>query len=307
MPAESLTLSATEPAQRLDKLLQAQLPGYSRGQVQALIRGGYVRVDGIARKSSYHMRGGEVVQVCLPPPADTALMPEPMPLDIVYEDAKLAVINKPAGLVVQPGPGHESGTLVHALLARYPELAQLQDEPELGRRLGLAHRLDRGTSGLIVAARDKATLEALMAQFKARSVHKRYLALLEHRPRRPSGIIDAPIARDPRRRQRYKVQRGGKPAQTEYELLDDDFQGGRALARLTLLTGRTHQIRVHMAFMACPVVGDTVYGYRKQRLRMKRLFLHAAELGFVHPLSGEWLHFEAALPAGLANVLAKLR
>ena len=307
MPEQSLTLIANEPKQRLDKFLLAHLPGYSRARVQALIRSGCVLVDGEPRKTGYKFKGGEQVSLRIPRGAESSVEPEDIPLDIVYEDAQLAVIDKAAGMVVQPGPGNKSGTLVNALLARYPELAALMDDPETQDRLGIVHRLDRGTSGLLVVARDKLTLLALMRQFRERSVEKVYLALLEQRPQTNSGLIDAPIARDPRQRKRMAVQRGGKPAQTEFEVLDDDFQGDRALVRLKLLTGRTHQIRAHMAFIGCPVVGDTVYGRRKQRVRMKRQFLHAHELAFEHPASGERLRFLSELPVGLRTVLEKLR
>ncbi|MCE2473261.1 MAG: RluA family pseudouridine synthase [Anaerolineae bacterium] len=307
MPEPTLTLCADEPGQRLDKFLLGRLPGYSRAQAQALIRSGCVLVDGVARKTGYKFKGGEKVQVRIPAREERSVEPEDIPLDIVYEDAQLAVINKAAGMVAHPGPGNESGTLVNALLARYPELADMIDDPQAQDRLGIVHRLDRGTSGLLVAARDKPSLLALMRQFQERSVDKIYLALLEQRPKSNTGLIDAPIARDPRQRKRMAVQRSGKPAQTEFEVLDDDFQGDRALVRLKLLTGRTHQIRVHMAFIGCPLVGDTVYGRRKQRVRLKRQFLHAHELAFEHPTTGERLAFVSELPVGLRSVMEKLR
>ena len=307
MPEQSLTLTAHEPRQRLDKFLLAHLPGYSRAQAQTLIRNGCVLVDGAPRKTGYKFKGGEQVQVRIPPREEISVEPEDIPLNIVYEDAQIAVIDKAAGMVAHPGLGNESGTLVNALLARYPELAEMMDDPQTQDRLGIAHRLDRGTSGLLVAARDKPSLLALMRQFQERSVDKVYLALLEQRPKSNSGLIDAPIARDPRQRKRMAVQRGGKPAQTEFEVLDDDFQGDRALVRLKLLTGRTHQIRVHMAFIGCPVLGDTVYGRRKQRVKLKRQFLHAHELAFEHPVTGERLAFVSELQVGLRSVMAKLR
>lgn len=307
MPAQNATFSVDDPNQRLDKFLQAQLDGVSRAQAQALIRAGCVLVDGAARKTGYKLKGGEQITVRVPPHDEPSVEPEAIPLDIVYEDEQLAVIDKAAGMVAQPGPGNETGTLVNALLARYPELADMVDDPEVGERLGIVHRLDRGTSGLIVAAREKPALLALMSQFQARTVDKVYLALLERAPKSNRGLIDAPIARDPRQRKRMAVQRGGKPAQTEFELLDDNFQGDRALVRLKLLTGRTHQVRVHMAFIGCPVVGDAVYGWRKQRVRMKRQFLHAHELAFEHPVSGERLRFVSELPVGLRSVMEKLR
>jgi len=307
VPEQSLSLSADKPRQRLDKFLLSHLPGYSRAQVQALIRSGCVLVNGEPRKTGYKFKGGEHVVVRIPPREESSVEPQDILLDIVYEDAHLAVIDKAAGMVVQPGPGNESGTLVNALLARYPELADMMDDPETQDRLGIVHRLDRGTSGLLVIARNKPTLLALMRQFQARSVEKVYLALLEQRPKSNSGLIDAPIARDPRQRKRMAVRRDGKSAQTEFEVLDDDFQGDRALVRLKLLTGRTHQIRAHMAFIGSPVLGDTVYGRRKQRVKMKRQFLHAHELAFEHPVTGERLRFVSELPVGLRSVLEKLR
>ena len=287
--------------------MQAHLAGYSRARVQDMIREGRVLVDSAAQKSGFRLRGGEQITVRVPPREQTSIEPEDIALDVVYEDEDLAVINKPAGLVVHPGAGHASGTLINALLARYPELADMADDDATGQRLGIAHRLDRGTSGLMAVARNAPTLLALMRQFQERRVDKHYLALLEKRPRSNTGLIDAPIARDSRQRKRMRVHREGRSAQTEFVVLDDDFQGDRALVELRLLTGRTHQIRVHMAFIGCPVVGDAVYGYRKQRVRLKRQFLHAHRLGFAHPGSGERVAFECELPVGLVDVMGKLR
>lgn len=306
MPDQSLILTA-DAKERLDIFLLAHLPGYSRAQAQTLIRDGFVLVDGAARKAGYKFKGGERVTVRLPPSQAASLAAEDIPLDMIYEDRHLAIVNKAAGMVTHPGPGNISGTLVNGLLWRYPELATMLDEPATQDRLGIAHRLDRGTSGLLAIARDKASLLNLMRQFQARTVEKIYVALLEKRPQSNAGIIDAPIARDPRQRKRMAVRRDGKPAQTEFEVLDDDFQGERALVRLKLLTGRTHQIRVHLAFIGCPVVGDAVYGRRKQRVKMKRQFLHAHELALDHPVSGERMRFVSELPTGLVNVMAKLR
>ena len=307
MSAESLTLSASTAKLRLDIFLLAHLPGYSRAQVQSLIRDGHVLVDGAARKAGYKFKGGEQVSVALPIRHDKAFEAEDIPLDIIYEDEQIALINKAAGMVTHPAPGHETGTLANALLWRYPELAAMLYDTAIKDRLGLAHRLDRGTSGLLLAAREKSSLLHLMRQFQARTVDKVYLALLEKRPASNTGIIDAPIARDPRQRKRMAVQRDGKPARTEFEVLDHDFQDDRALVKLKLLTGRTHQIRVHLAFIGCPVVGDSVYGRRKQRVKLKRQFLHAHELAFDHPVTGERLRFTSELPVGLVNVMAKLR
>ena len=239
MSEEPLILTVDKPNQRLDKFVLAHLDGFSRAQVQGLIRDGCVLVDGAAQKTGYKLKGGEQITARIPPREETSVEPEDIPLNIVYEDDYLAVIDKPAGMVAHPGPGNETGTLVNALLARYPELAEMMDDPDVGERLGIVHRLDRGTSGLLVAARDKPSLLALMAQFQARTVDKVYLALLEKRPASNIGIIDAPIARDPRQRKRMAVNRAGRSAQTEFEVLDDDFQGDRALVKLKLLN-RTH-------------------------------------------------------------------
>ncbi len=307
MPEQEFHLTADRRKQRLDLFLLEHLGQLSRAQAQKLIRAGRVLVNGKAEKAGFRFKGGERVEISLPAMQEVSVEPEEIALDIVYEDDCLVVVNKAAGMVVHPGAGNRRGTLVNALLARYPELAEMMDDPETGERLGIAHRLDRGTSGLLLAARDKSALLALLRQFQERSVDKRYLALLEKGPQSNTGLVDAPIARDPRQRKRMSVQRGGKPAQTEFELLDDDFQGGRALVKLKLLTGRTHQIRVHMAFIGCPLVGDAVYGYRKQRVKLKRQFLHAAELGFAHPRTGERMWFECELPPGLRDVMRKLR
>ncbi len=307
MENDVLIFIADAPKERLDKFVLAQLPGYSRAQIQTLIRDGRVLVNGATQKTGYKFKGGEEVSVLIPPQEETSIEPEEIDLEIVYEDDDLAVVDKAAGMVVHPGPGNETGTLVNALLARYPELADMMDDPQTQDRLGIVHRLDRGTSGLLVIARNKATLLALMQQFQERSVDKVYLALLESRPKSNTGLVDAPITRDPRQRKRMWVHRDGKQAQTEFRVLDDHFQGDRALVKLKLLTGRTHQIRVHMAFIGCPVMGDTVYGRRKQRVKLKRQFLHAHELTFDHPATGERMGFVSELPVGLSAVMEKLR
>lgn len=302
MPEQSIEFTVENAGERLDKLVQARVEGLSRSQAQALIKDELVTVDGAHVKAGVKLRGGELVRVTLPPPEDNEADPEPedIPLDVVYEDKYLAVLNKPAGLVVHPGVGNETGTLVNGLLARYPHLIDSE-------RQGIVHRLDKDTSGLMVVALDDVTADDLMAQFKARTVDKAYLALTERPPRTMNGVIDAPIGRDPKQRKRMAVVRDGKPALTEFEVLDLDFQGERALLRCEIHTGRTHQIRVHLAFIGAPVVGDTVYGYNKQRLKLKRHFLHAAELRFDHPATGERLSFTSDLPASLQNILDKLR
>lgn len=307
MDSETLILTADTPKQRLDKFILEHVDDMSRTQVQNLIRDGQVTVNGNVEKTGYKFKGGETVQVILPIEEEFSIEPEDIDLNIVYEDDDLAVINKTAGMVVHPGIGHELGTLVNAILFRYPELAEMMDDPETQERLGIVHRLDKGTSGLIVVARNKPALLNLMNQFQERTVEKVYIALLESTPKSHVGRIEAAIARDPRQRKRMWVTHDGKPAITEFTIIDDDFQGDRALVKLNILTGRTHQIRVHMAFIGCPVVGDTIYGRRKQRLKLKRQFLHATELSFDHPTTGERMTFNEPLPENLQNILEKLR
>lgn len=304
-------VAASDAGERLDKLVLAALSDLTRAQVQTLIKEGLVTVDGRPIKAGVKLRGGEQIRIALLSDETTeeadAIAPEAIDLKILYEDDDLVVLEKPAGLTVHPGVGNEQGTLANALLARYPELAEMQSAPEAEGRMGIVHRLDKDTSGLMVAARNLETLRALMNQFRERSVEKQYIALLERRPKTERGVIDAPIARDPRQRKRMAVVQGGRPAVTDFEIIDDNFLEDRALVRLTLHTGRTHQIRVHMAFIGCPVVGDRVYGFRKQRLSLKRQFLHAALLAFTHPRSEERLKFESPLPPSLQNILDKLR
>ena len=294
------TWTAETGGARLDKALADALADLSRNQIQALIREGRILVNGAPSKPSYRLEGGEQIAVTLPQPDTTAYLPEAIPLDVLYEDADLVAINKPAGMVVHPAYGHTSGTLVNALLHHWPEVAQVGD----AHRAGIVHRLDKDTSGVIVIARTPEAYRDLQAQFAARSVTKRYLALVERHPQTATGRIEAAIGRDPRQRKRMAVTRDGREAVSEYKVLV--FYAERALLEVFPKTGRTHQIRVHLAFIGCPVVGDRVYGFRKQRLKLKRLFLHAADLAIRSPTSGDPLTFSAPLPVGLQNTLDKL-
>lgn len=307
MEQKPLEIIAKNAGERLDKLVQTHLSDLSRTQIQTLIKSGAVTVDGQSVKPGIKLKGGEQIIIQLPTESEFVIEPEAIELDIRYEDDDIAVINKLAGMVVHPGVGHESGTLVHALLHHYPQIQAMTDYEQSEGRMGIAHRLDKDTSGLIVIAKHIDALENLMVQFKERMVDKTYIALLEREPDTSTGRIDAAIGRDKNQRKRMAVRHDGKPAITEYEVVDNQFHDGQALVKVKLLTGRTHQIRVHMAFIRCPVVGDSVYGYRKQRIKMKRHFLHAAELKFDHPQTGEPLHFESDLDLGLQNILQKLR
>jgi 23S rRNA pseudouridine1911/1915/1917 synthase len=257
-----------------------------------------VRVDGMAARAGARLRAGSRVEVDLPEPADVGLSAEPIPLRILHRDDAILVVDKPAGLVVHPGPGHPSGTLVNAILAVDADLAV-----GLGQRPGIVHRLDRDTSGLMVVARDDAAMASLRAQWQARSVLKLYLALVEGRPREATATVEAPIGRDRRDRKRMAIDPGGRSATSHYRTL-------ATLARHTLVevrieTGRTHQIRVHMASIGHPVAGDLVYGGHG-RPGLARQFLHASRLGFSHPRTGEWMEVESPLPADLSEVLERL-
>ncbi len=296
--------TVTEPGQRLDKVLVEKMPDLSRAQIQQYVKDGYITVNGQPVKSGVKLRGGETIRVDIPAPEMTEMEAEDIPLIVLYEDADIAVIDKPAGMVVHPGSGVSSGTLVNALLARYPEIGTMYGSE---RRQGIVHRLDKDTSGLMVIARTKAALNKLMTQFQERTVEKSYLALVERVPKTMTGRIEAPIARDPQQRKRMAVVSHGKPAVTEFRVLDTNFRDGQALVEAHILTGRTHQIRVHLAFVGSPIVGDRVYGFRKQRVGLKRHFLHAAKLAFDHPRTGERLSFESALPVALQNTMDKLK
>ncbi|MDK2881991.1 MAG: rRNA synthase [Bacillota bacterium] len=277
--------------------------GLSRSQVQQLIREGRVKVDGRPAKPSLRLAAGTEVEVIVPPPAPADLRPEAIPLNIVYEDEHLVVLDKPAGLVVHPAPGHPEGTLVNALLAHCgSELAGIGGV----LRPGIVHRLDKDTSGLMVVAKSEAAHQGLSAAIKARQVERVYLALAFGELKADVSMVDAPIGRHPVQRKKMAVvERGGRPARTRLRVLER-FPGYTYL-EATLETGRTHQIRVHLAFIGHPVVGDPVYGRRQGNLGLKRQFLHAARLKFTHPVSGEVLSFSSPLPEELALVLARLR
>jgi 23S rRNA pseudouridine1911/1915/1917 synthase len=290
MSDQQLEFTADMPGERLDKFIVARVDNLSRAQIQTLIENGLVTIEGQPTKPGLKLRGGERISITIPPQETETIEAENIPLTIVYEDDDLAVIDKPAGMVVHPGTGNETGTLVNAILGRYPQIQTMDDSEG---RSGIVHRLDKDTSGLIVIAKNARTLKKLMAQFKGRDVDKTYIALLERTPPTETGRIEAPIGRDPNQRKRMAVQRDGKPASTEFEIIERDFREGQALVRLKLLTGRTHQIRVHMAFIGC--------------IGLKRQFLHAAELAFDHPRTRERMTFQSPLPVGLLDILSKLR
>lgn len=294
-------LVADAKSVRLDKFLAEKLKDLSRSSIQHLIREGLVLVDGVPTKPSYKLKGKEHITVTIPPPPPMELEPFPIPLDVVYEDRWIIVINKPAGLVVHPAPGHQSDTLVNAILARWPELRGLEDHT----RLGIVHRLDKDTSGLIVVVRDERTKVELQKQFKERLVHKVYLALVRGKIYPPQGRIEAPIGRSPRNRKKMAVISGGREAFTEYRVLE--YLSGYSYLEVYPLTGRTHQIRVHLSYKGYPIVGDKTYGRGPSIPGLDRPFLHAYSLTFKHPVTGEEMTFKAPLPPELEEILQKLR
>jgi 23S rRNA pseudouridine1911/1915/1917 synthase len=287
--------------ERLDKTITDCVPGLSRATAQRLIKDGAVAVNGRPSKPSYRAQVGDEVTVRIPAELPAQVLAEDIPLDVIYEDETMLVVNKPAGMVVHPTPGHTGGTLVNALLARCPQIGDVGG----AQRGGIVHRLDRDTSGLLLIAKDEATHAALQQQFKRRQVAKTYLALVEGRMHPREGIIEAPVGRSKRQRLKMAVVRSGREARTTYRAVE--YFAEHTLLEVRPHTGRTHQIRVHLAWMGYPVVGDEVYGYRRQRLLRGRHFLHAARLRFTHPATGEKMEFESPLPPELAAVLKRLR
>ena len=301
-----LTVERQLAGLRVDRFVASQVQDLSRTAVQRLIVAGEVRLNGRRGTPSTRVQAGDKVRVRIPPPEAVDLVAEAVPLDIVYEDGDLVVVNKPAGVVVHPGVGHTQGTLVNAILAHCPDLSGVGGE----LRPGIVHRLDRDTSGLIVIAKHERALRDLQRQFKQRLVRKHYTALVCGFLRQASGIVEAPIGRHRIHRKRMAVRGDGKPARTRWQILQrlrDDRGRHFTLVDVQLLTGRTHQIRVHMAWMGYPLAGDPVYGTKATASFAPRQFLHARELSFDHPVSGERLHFQADLPEDLNSVLAHLR
>lgn len=307
----SFSVSPADAGQRLDSFLAEHVEGWSRSRLQHLIEDASVLVNGAISKPSYKLRASDQIEIELSPPPTASFAPENIPVDIVYEDDALIVVNKPAGMVVHPAAGIESGTLANALAFRFQQLSSTGG----AARPGIVHRLDKGTSGLLVVAKTEEAHKHLTDQFRAREIFKSYVALVHGQVEKEAGQIDQPIARDLHNRTRMAVVRGGRPALSSYRVR-------RHLRHFTLLdvelkTGRTHQIRVHLAWLKHPVVGDEVYGggrdqsvsnprIRSQIRRLGRQFLHAEQLGFCHPDTREQLSFNAPLPAELARLIEAL-
>lgn len=290
--------------QRLDKFLVACLPDFSRSRLQNLITSGQVTVDGVEpRKAGQMLEKRSLVQVIIPPPQPSDLTPESIPLEVVFENADLMVVNKPAGMVVHPAAGHSSGTLVHAALAHAPEIEGIGGI----QRPGVVHRLDKDTSGLILLAKNDLTHRWLQDQFRLRKIQKIYLALVDGQPPTPTGRIEAPIGRDPKVRKKMAIVSPdkGRAAVSEYRTLESFPK--HTLLEVHPLTGRTHQIRLHMLFLSCPIAGDKIYGLRHPTIPSVRHFLHAARLTLRLRGENELRTFEAPLPSDLENILGWLR
>ena len=295
---------ASPQESRLDHFLVEELPEFTRTRLQGLIEKELVTVNGkIAKKNGIKLTQDTTVIVRIPPAKKTDLVPENIPLNIIFENDDVLVINKPAGMVVHPSAGHVSGTLVHAALAHAPEMEGIGGEI----RPGVVHRLDKDTSGVIIMAKNDTAMQSLQEQFMARTVKKKYIALVDGTPPTPTGRIEAPIGRDPAQRKKMAVVKKGKGknAISEYKTLENFSE--QTLLEVTIMTGRTHQIRLHCKFIGTPVVGDPDYGHRRQKIEMPRQFLHAARLTIKLPNEDKPRTFEAALPEELESVLIELR
>ena len=293
-----------ETPERLDKFLVEQLQEFSRSRIQGFIADGFVDVNGhLAKKAGQPLESGSNVTVRIPPAAPTELVAEDIPLDIVFENDDLLVVNKAAGMVVHPAAGHSSGTLVNAVLGYDPEIEGIGGE----ERPGVVHRLDKETSGLILLAKNERAHRWLQDQFRLRKVEKTYLALVDGKPPTPSGRVEAYIGRDPSHRKKMAIvpESRGREAISEYKTVES-FQD-HTLLEFHPLTGRTHQIRLHCAFLGCPIVGDEVYGRKKPSIEVGRHFLHAYKLKIVLPGEKQPRFFEAPLPEELEKVLSALR
>lgn len=298
---------------RLDRALASLFPDQSRSALARLIADGRVLVDGKPiTKPAHRVAAGQAIAVDVPPPAPASVVSQDIPLDILYEDSDIVVLNKPPGLVVHPAAGHADETLVNALLFRIRDLSGVGGE----LRPGIVHRLDKDTSGVMIVAKHDEAHRKLTAQWGTDAVRKEYLALVYGTPSKASGTIDAPIARDPRERKRMAVLKGGRTAVTEYAVVER-FRGV-SLVRCVLHTGRTHQIRVHLKYLGHPIVGDPLYsgpqwkGIPDKKLQkalagMKRQALHAARISFVHPGSGSALEFTAEMPLDMSALIGVLR
>jgi len=298
---EPIVVPESLAGERLDRAVSL-LTGWSRAEVQHLVADEAVLVGGRVVPKSHRLVVGEIIELLGAPIPPELPGPEPVLIDVRHVDDSVVVVAKPAGLVVHPGPGHAHGTLVHGLLERFPEIATVGDPA----RPGIVHRLDRDTSGLMVVARSEDAYTGLVSALAAREVDRRYLALVSGELASPRGVVDAPIGRSTRQRTRMAVTEAGRPARTGYEVRSVWPGASVSLLECRLETGRTHQIRVHLAAIGHPVVADGAYGGRRLPDGPERPFLHAYALGFTHPIDGRLLVFEDPLPGDLAGALDAL-
>ena len=314
MPVLSFAATESEAGKRLDTVIIAHLSTLSRSRANRLIRGGHVTVNGLIRKPGYLTKPGDIVRFETPSPEPITCSAEPIPISILYEDGDVIVLNKPPGLVVHPGAGHKSRTLVNALLFHCPDLERVGG----GFRPGIVHRLDKDSSGILVVAKNDKAHESLSRQFKKRQVQKRYLALVYGNVKAPEGVISLPIGRHPTDRKKMSTEsRRSRSTETRWKI--KEAFSGVTLFEIDLKTGRTHQVRVHCAAIGHPVVGDATYGGKKRwkdlaqgpmqdlARAIRRQMLHAWKLSFVHPRTGQWMHFESPVPKDMASVLESLR
>ncbi len=292
-------IEVSEQETRLDKYLSREYPEFSRTYLQKLIENNHILINNLKSKASQRLNPGDEIRIVIPPAEPTDLIPELLNLQITYEDNDLIVVNKPAGLTVYPAPGHSSHTLVNGLLAYYPQLAEFGNS----LRPGIVHRLDKDTSGLMVIAKNYGAQQNLINQFKSRLVGKGYLVLVKGKLSPASGIIEAPIGRHPVNRKKMAIVNSGRHAKTNYKV--QKYLGKYTLLEVNIETGRTHQIRVHLAAIGFPVIGDAVYGIRSPYC--KRQFVHSFRLGFHLPSNDEYREFTCGLPQDLQDTLSLLK
>ena len=298
----SFNINSEEEGQRIDKYLSIMIEGKSRSFVQGLIDEKKVKANSKVIKNNYKLKKGDFIEVEVPNPVELNVSAEEMNLNIVYEDEDVLVVNKEKGIVVHPAPGNYTGTLVNGILHHCSDLSGINGVI----RPGIVHRIDKDTSGILVIAKNDEAHNDLAAQFKEHSIKREYYALVEGRFSNLKGTVDKPISRDKKERIKMAINSDGKRAVTHYEVLEQ-YDKGVSLVKCTLGTGRTHQIRVHMASIGHPLVGDLVYGYKRQKFNIEGQALHAKTLGFIHPRSKEYMEFTSELPNYFKELLEKLR
>ncbi len=298
----SFNINSEEEGQRIDKYLSIMIEGKSRSFIQGLIDEKRIKANSKVIKSNYKLKKGDFIEVEVPEPVELNVSAEEMNLDIVYEDEDVLVVNKEKGIVVHPAPGNYTGTLVNGILHHCNDLSGINGVI----RPGIVHRIDKDTSGILVIVKNDEAHNDLAAQFKEHSIKREYYALVEGKFSNEKGTVDKPISRDKKERIKMAINSDGKRAVTHYEVLEQ-YDKGVSLVKCTLETGRTHQIRVHMASIGHPLVGDLVYGYKRQKFNIEGQTLHAKTLGFIHPRTKEYMEFTSELPNYFKELLEKLR